>query len=699
MIHRAQILQRVARGVVNIDRRSTLIGCNIDRLGSIVVDEEKDAVPVTMDYGMSGVHPYHIVAEDFSENFGNGTIDWVIYWMPTYGYCARLAALFHYMVERNLHFRFTKEDFDMFRSVVRMIDKPQYFGTDDSYTLDGVRILASCLCQRWGVAPPERDEPFGRLMQQFQMYGIPLAEAGKSGVVFTRRGKTLHCGYKCHYVPPKDWAEPKAWCTEQLLIDSGLVVTDYREFISATRCIYGGDDKYVEVNELISYLKYKRYSHNLYFEDHGVIQKLASDTKYSPNALVKGLLSKEHWTVYKEKEDIDSFFKIVKEQIPVVDKNEKKKKVSPDEEPGWAIDQVEYLDWVVLINPDQKTYKLHGEKFYFNGQVLVHYKNKFNTRLAATWSDEDHVSISGVKYLVDEVKDFEFCRGVTVVVEDMHVNEDYDDYGFSFKYRSQTDPSDEHDVAMTEFCLLSDKYRQMKQDLMAVARAAKLYIMTTTKKSVPMDWVVYRLVRFIREQESYEKDLRFVAEGAYWKRYLTFNWKKWFLRGLIGIFFSRWFRWILIHTCLSWGWCLLNLLCEVFPFYSVLNMSLWLSIFIFLFYFYGNMKHIVDIPSALRVGRMDQDLSYDKLAELYIRDHLPTASLDFVKCWWMGHSVSFYRLIQFMRTKLYKPQKPVVVSKLVPQEWENWLHKLAPSTYIGGLWAFIIRASTPMAVP
>jgi hypothetical protein len=662
------------------------------RVGSISAPSSA-VVPINYGVKKTGAHEWHIVPVEYKEKFGGHDLDYTVYWMPTAGYCSKLAAAFHYMVEREIDY-WDFGDFNVFGALVDLIRPPVYNGMyPDGYDSNEslVKGIFRTISTKWGLGKGEgKDEALAVVLKQYKLWGVPLAVPGSSGVVFCKQGDILHCGYKCLYTKPKAPMSPKAWCTLDLLKKCKVACDDFKYYIDTYRKVFGGNDAYVECSEFVSYLKLKGFSYNLYMyrPSDRKIHGLESSSKYADNVLVKGLLRDEHWSYYDpkpSKEEKDSK-KVDAKPFPATLK------------PGCT---VKSDSWIVEVDY-RKIYLIDGVKYFFNGKDLIHSKNAKDSLACARLVQDDLAHYDGEDWLVSEREKFGSVYLLQLIKNDPMVETDYDKFGFSYSYRYQADPSPEHDVHIEEFMHISDKYQQMKNNLVGTARAAKLYVSTATRKPVPFDWVLYRMVKFIRLQEAAERELRHVASGDFWKRKLDFCLRDCIVRGLIGLYFNTYFRVMVWWFFGSWFLSLVNVVYSLaFIIGTVyLHWNLFLSVFvplcICLYRAYFGVPEQVHM--SLRAGRLTQELSFEKVAELYLREKLETVSLNKVSCWWLGQQISFGRLLKNVES-LKKTPKIESVSRLVPSEWESRLHKIAPASVLGSLWAFIIRASTPMAEP
>jgi hypothetical protein len=721
-----------------------------DRLmfGSIIPSEKPSVVDskYLIDYEVKRDHPYHIATQEVAEDLGNATA-FTVYWMPTYGFCSLLVMLFHCMVSRDARAAF---DYSAIFSLLR-----EFFETDAdeiSAQLGLLKTAAQKVCQMYSfpdVFTPSKVAgkdgvwsltcDVSTVTKRFRDYGIPIASKGTPGVVFCRYGNVLHCGYKTYWKPASDAKKASCKCFLNVKLPQGLT-NSMVDYLNICRRIYGGSSACYSPVELKYWFDVNHVSYNIYEFNGQVNKELFSNNKYQTNALVN-LLYSPCWTDYVV--SVPTIKTIPSSQSDFSDVL--RKAVFPSD--GM---------FRLFQMPKTEICRINGEKYYCKGiDQLVHYKIPTDSYYVLPRRSDNQFVYNRVNYFI---LDREVIDGLTVCTCSAQSVADLATYrdklGTVFEVENRRDPSVEALHTLREWMYQSDKFDLICTNFAGACNAAYLYC-STAKHNVSIDWISAELLKFSHETSKLREDFKYASSGNFTKQRL-YNWfwryintqyvqpirylcklfgyevgggnsmhylcAVWLLIGFAGIGLSYAnFFWLSAELSLQgvalifeflvcvrsiivngdfdlnpctlriynmafypasqFFWCVVCILAHVFTSFGV----------------YFGYTLAVDVGS-LPPNTLRKELSRDKISELLSSVDYLTPSLSHLSFYWCKVKVSLYELYRKLPLKA-KPFKYESLSKTVPLEYVKCLHKIAPASVVGGLWAFLIRASSPLAVP
>jgi len=720
-------------------------------VGAITVNGEFEVTRGLVDYTIRGKHNHHIVQVPYEENFDNEVFDWKIYWMPTFGYCTYFAHMMDLVVKKDINYFKTASGTHLLAGLVGLLGPPHYkneYKKEDYY--HQYEFLKDEYCKVMNISKPQPELKYQDFVDYCKTVGLPLAEPGVAGVVLCKRGNVLHCGYKTKldFVDKVHEVADTAEITHNVLIEPDHN-DRFVEFIYEYRNIYGGMDAKVTPAEMEMYFRVYGESFSLFQYDSRTknISQLKSNVGFT--------LPCNNVLFFDTQADLEDLFARVWwkwEDIKMVAGNEDLESPMRESNPHTVIDiptgkvvtVLDQSDWPLLGSSDStrkdsgastikdpvkpqgppdrhfdvsrdfgenqwifmrgwnKVFRYYDRKYYFDGKFLVHHANPRDKYVCVNPHRDGMVNYLGINYLVLEEERLsarQASNGLKVVklVRDRPQQDiDYDEFGYPLTVLYQADPSELHHKYITEWCLISGQYHKIKTEFTNCVRAARLYVSTAVKGDVSEDWVAYRLYKFVQSQFRLEDDTKNMGDRQFWRR---------------GLNDRRWrtfcMMWKIAYYSQPIKFFSAIVLIMAFFIHAFMTHQFWISgvcFFLFLLIlFYLETEIKPTYMSDFRVGRLDecrihQELSYEKKAELYCNDKLDTPSLGNVRCYWKGVQIGFQTLLS--KVKNFKKKFLVTgVSNLVPKEYISSLHKLAPSDMLGGLWAFIIRASTPLAEP
>lgn len=492
------------------------------KVGGITSATDYSREPVNdcfIEYKIKGKHPFTIVNTPYEDTFAGHKAKYNIFWMPTHGWCSKLVLAFHFLLQKD--FRFDNSIF------YELFSTPWYADGPDTGNRGSLQFLASFvndMLKDLGLAPEAEEVSLDSVLVMFNNYGVKLASEGSDGVVFCEYKGLIHCGYKTTFDLPKDYTFPNcADLTAIVVQNQKLDMSDalawglaLEGFFVTWRKFFGSDCKYIEISELVAFLKTQGWSYNLFTNDSVVGYKtLLSNIKFGNNAIFWSVFDYDTklWTYKKftdkEIKSLTTSVKVADVVDPVIIHD-----VRPDYEKFFS--QLE-SDEIVSVG-FKRTYNFPDAKFYFDGKSLVHSKIS-SVRYPVYSKVKDSVNINNVNYLVVETRQDKSGLFIhTIVPSNLSPITYKDNIGVEFTVKSQQDPSADCDKYLQEWLLQSDKYDKICSDFASASRACKLYVTTAVQHDVSSDWIDFRLHSFMEEEKTKTRDFKFAGYGSYYKQ-------------------------------------------------------------------------------------------------------------------------------------------------------------------------------------
>jgi len=697
---------------------TVLDGCDTSRwmVGALTFDATTHG-DFRESYLKKGTHLYTIYPQEDKVKIGKSETVYTTYWMPQTGYCSKMVILFHNLVTKQ---EILYEGQDLMKSIWSLISPNLKYEDDDFESVirgEGhIVCLSNSYCKLLGLPKEDETIPYSMAMKQWKDHGVPVAKDGSEGVVFSKVGDVLHVGYRCRY----EWS---ADYDETVIIDNGVnqfvPIKELHPWVHSYRNRWSPLEKgAVKPAELIVYMKYKAISFNLYIQNvvNGDIIAVSSNVGFGKNALCQILFDNVKKVYTKHTPALEST------RANSVAPSEDKKDPEPEEPAVVCENPNDHKKnyYAVLRAPWAKSFRFRGKRWYRNGGRIY---CKQDSEFALPPSNLDEYIFHGVLYAVVDSHRCGDAEVLTLVLHErmewnmsdnnwMHVNVDV-----------IPAPSAKHDYALTEWCDMDGKCAMIENDFPLAFKKARAFISTTTKGAyVPMRWLETSLMIYAQQERNLRHRTKNTSKGHWFDAWRANIWdslyEKW-ESSLARSIRANWWIWMFFVTCLF-----------LLAYMGILSLSWWFMCtfiygsffwpFTFLVYFGTVIESVYIVFKIIKmtfshmkmsfgglvVGRavsqgtsLRQELSLDKLSDLYVANEWSSFSLSGLKCFWKGTQIPFRKLLSKMERVKTAPLKHESVANCVDVENEKFMHKIAPASKVGSLWAFLVRACSPVAIP
>lgn len=499
-------------------------------------------------YTVRGNHPNHITVADYQENVSGVDVDWKIYWMPTSGYCTKMAFVFYDVVEKR---ELTIDNM----SIVSLIRTP-------IFDKDFIRISKSIEAEDDTATDQEKDHlgqsgdlipyvqywlaktgsnniedptiPLKKFQTQASNYGYSYATVGQPGLVLCTHGNLLHVGVKTHYEPPKNFSSPASWCTFDVMKSCGVdvkILNVYKDFVYAYRGVMGGNDRYVEIAEWQYFMSaykvgYRFWSRKCAPSDTPHINpspleekdaRLESNVNFSSTATVSALLCNEHWVsviIPNEKPLLLNGLRKNVEKITITAKLSE----LMNEWPG-SVDCVRQklntqAECVIVANWTGVTQTcIYGSKYYkYDSNTFVDAKN---SKLKYFYYEfQEDLVIDQHIYRSVHVETHSSGLELTVMTKiPIVITEFTDVYGGSVKVRTQPRTDKEQVSLLEEWQHMEGRAKLIRNDVAASVNSAYTFIKCKSNKPICKNWILYENLQFALDDQAIDHNFCDIAKG------------------------------------------------------------------------------------------------------------------------------------------------------------------------------------------